>query len=200
MEKEMERVKLKVLGLSYSMSQAGAYALILADEEDKYRIPIIIGVSEAQSIAIQMENMKPQRPMTHDLIKLLAGAVKYTLEEVFINHLENGVFYAQLLFGNETGRLLLDSRTSDAIALALRYDCPIYSLQEIVKQAGIPVDREEEDTEIAEQETLKDKNTTVSVFTQYSEQELRHLLNEAITNEEYEKASQIRDVLRNKPK
>ncbi|MDE7074395.1 MAG: bifunctional nuclease family protein [Odoribacter sp.] len=196
----MERVKLKVLGLSYSMSQAGAYALILADEEDEYRIPIIIGVSEAQSIAIQMENMKPQRPMTHDLIKLLAGAVKYTLEEVFINHLENGVFYAQLLFGNETGRLLLDSRTSDAIALALRYDCPIYSLREIVKQAGIPVDREEEDTEIAEQETLKDKNTTVSVFTQYSEQELRHLLNEAITNEEYEKASQIRDVLRSKPK
>ena len=196
----MERVKLKVLGLSYSMSQAGAYALILTDEEDRYRIPIIIGVSEAQSIAIQMENMKSQRPMTHDLIKTLAEAVKYTLEEVFIYQLENGIFYARLLFRNGSERLLLDSRTSDAIALALRYNCPIYSLPEIIKQAGLPVEKGEGETKMTEQENSKDERTTENIFAQYTKQELQHLLNEAIANEEYEKASQLRDILKKKAK
>lgn len=193
----MERIKLKVLGLSYSMSQAGAYALILVDEEDQFRIPIIIGISEAQSIAIQLEKMQPQRPLTHDLIKLFGDALKYTLEEVFIYRLDNGIFYAELLFTDGENVVRLDSRTSDAIALALRYNCPIYSLPEIVEKSGIPVDKEES-LEVAE--TDKEQETSENAYARYSEQDLKSLLNDAVQNEEYEKASQIRDVLKNKTK
>lgn len=121
----MDRIRLKVLGLSYSMSQAGAYALILADEQDMHRIPIVIGMPEAQSIAIQLEKMQTQRPLTHDLIKKLADALQVTLKEAFIYRLDSGIFYSELLFEKDTQQIKIDSRTSDAIALALRYDCPI---------------------------------------------------------------------------
>ena len=119
------------------MSQAGAYALILADEQDMHRIPIVIGMPEAQSIAIQLEKMQTQRPLTHDLIKKLADALQVTLKEAFIYRLDSGIFYSELLFEKNTQQIKIDSRTSDAIALALRYDCPIYSTPEIVEKAGI---------------------------------------------------------------
>ena len=163
----MDRIRLKVLGLSYSMSQAGAYALILADEQDMHRIPIVIGMPEAQSIAIQLEKMQTQRPLTHDLIKKLADALQVTLKEAFIK---------------------IDSRTSDAIALALRYDCPIYSTPEIVEKAGIAVGQETGQTESPEKEEV--------VQQPYSVQELTRMLDEAVRNEEYEKASKIRDLLK----
>ena len=130
----MDRIRLKVLGLSYSMSQAGAYALILADEQDMHRIPIVIGMPEAQSIAIQLEKMQTQRPLTHDLIKKLADALQVTLKEAFIYRLDSGIFYSELLFEKDTQQIKIDSRTSDAIALALRYDCPIYSTPEMVER------------------------------------------------------------------
>ena len=174
----MDRIRLKVLGLSYSMSQAGAYALILADEQDMHRIPIVIGMPEAQSIAIQLEKMQTQRPLTHDLIKKLADALQVTLKEAFIYRLDSGIFYSELLFEKNTQQIKIDSRTSDAIALALRYDCPIYSTPEIVEKAGIAVEKEE------------------VVQQPYSVQELTRMLDEAVRNEEYEKASKIRDLLK----
>ena len=171
----MDRIRLKVLGLSYSMSQAGAYALILADEQDMHRIPIVIGMPEAQSIAIQLEKMQTQRPLTHDLIKKLADALQVTLKEAFI-------------FEKDTQQIKIDSRTSDAIALALRYDCPIYSTPEIVEKAGIAVGQETGQTESPEKEEV--------VQQPYSVQELTRMLDEAVRNEEYEKASKIRDLLK----
>ena len=177
----MDRIRLKVLGLSYSMSQAGAYALILADEQDMHRIPIVIGMPEAQSIAIQ-------RPLTHDLIKKLADALQVTLKEAFIYRLDSGIFYSELLFEKNTQQIKIDSRTSDAIALALRYDCPIYSTPEIVEKAGIAVGQETGQTESPEKEEV--------VQQPYSVQELTRMLDEAVRNEEYEKASKIRDLLK----
>ena len=194
----MDRVKLKVLGLPYSMSQAGAYALILSDEQDLHRIPIVIGMPEAQSIAIQLEKIQTQRPLTHDLVKTLADALKVALKEVFIYHLEAGIFYAELLFEADKSIVKIDSRTSDAIALALRYGCPIYTTPEIVEKAGILVGQEgnhsEQPTFVREIENEKDS------MLDYSVQELGRMLDEAVQNEEYEKASKIRDVLKNKNK
>ena len=106
----MDRIRLKVLGLSYSMSQAGAYALILADEQDMHRIPIVIGMPEAQSIAIQLEKMQTQRPLTHDLIKKLADALQVTLKEAFIYRLDSGIFYSELLFEKNTQQIKMDPR------------------------------------------------------------------------------------------
>ena len=179
----MDRIRLKVLGLSYSMSQAGAYALILADEQDMHRIPIVIGMPEAQSIAIQLEKMQTQRPLTHDLIKK-----QVTLKEAFSYRLDSGIFYSELLFEKDTQQIKIDSRTSDAIALALRYDCPIYSTPEIVEKAGIAVGQETGQTESPEKEEV--------VQQPYSVQELTRMLDEAVRNEEYEKASKIRDLLK----
>lgn len=194
----MDRVKLKILGLSYSMSQAGAYALILSDEQDLHRIPIVIGMPEAQSIAIQLEKIQTQRPLTHDLVKTLADALKVALKEVFIYHLEAGIFYAELLFEADKSIVKIDSRTSDAIALALRYGCPIYTTPEIVEKAGILVGQEgnhsEQPTFVREIENEKDS------MLDYSVQELGRMLDEAVQNEEYRKASKIRDVLKNKNK
>ena len=180
----MDRIRLKVLGLSYSMSQAGAYALILADEQDMHRIPIVIGMPEAQSIAIQLEKMQTQRPLTHDLIKKLADALQVTLKEAFIYRLDSGIFYSELLFEKDTQQIKIDSRTSDAIALALRYD----STPEIVEKAGIAVGQETGQTESPEKEEV--------VQQPYSVQELTRMLDEAVRNEEYEKASKIRDLLK----
>lgn len=194
----MDRVKLKVLGLSYSMSQAGAYALILSDEQDLHRIPIVIGMPEAQSIAIQLEKIQSQRPLTHDLVKTLADALKANLKEVFIYRLESGIFYSELLFEADQNIIKIDSRTSDAIALALRYDCPIYSTSEIVDKAGILVGKEG---------SRQDRPTIIhpiesdgDVIQKYSVQELTRMLDDAVRNEEYEKASEIRDVLKSKAK
>lgn len=190
----MDRVKLKVLGLSYSMSQAGAYALILADEEDLHRIPIVIGMPEAQSIAIQLEKLQTQRPLTHDLVRSLADALGASLREVFIYRLQSGIFYSELLFETDSKLIQLDSRTSDAIALALRYDCPIYTTPVILEKAGIRVGNDgREETPDASDATVSE---TLDEQQDYSVQELNRMLEEAVRNEEYEKASQIRDMLK----
>ena len=194
----MDRIKLKVLGLSYSMSQAGAYALILADEQDLHRIPIVIGMPEAQSIAIQLEKLQTQRPLTHDLIKTLADALKTNLKEVFIYRLNAGIFYSELLFETDMNLIKIDSRTSDAIALALRYDCPIYTTSEIIAKAGILVNHE--DIPAKEEMPPASLLDAEEVAREYSVQELTRLLNEAVQIEEYEKASRFRDMLKERNK
>lgn len=191
----MDRVKLRVLGLSYSMSQTGAYALILADEQDIHRIPIIIGMPEAQSIAIQLEKLQTQRPLTHDLIKNLTDHLNVNLKEVFIYRLDAGIFYSELYFETESDSIKIDSRTSDAIALALRYGCPVYTVPEIVEKAGILVSQE-----VREQQQGEIHDNVVNVeenqFKEYTVQELTKLMDEAIRNEDYEKASKFRDMLK----
>mgnify|MGYP000123311259 CR=1 FL=1 len=195
----MDRIRLKVLGLSYSMSQAGAYALILADEQDMHRIPIVIGMPEAQSIAIQLEKMQTQRPLTHDLIKKLADALQVTLKEAFIYRLDSGIFYSELLFEKNTQQIKIDSRTSDAIALALRFGCPVYTTPEIIEKAGILVSQE-----VREQQQGEIHNSVINVeenqYKDYTVQELTKLMEEAIQREDYETASKYRDLLKTKKK
>ncbi len=192
----MDRIKLKVLGLSYSMSQTGAYALILADEQDIHRIPIIIGMPEAQSIAIQLEKLQTQRPLTHDLIKTLTDELGVTLKEVVIYRLDAGIFYSELYFQTSLDTIKIDSRTSDAIALALRYGSDIYTTPEIIEKAGILVSEEVRDQQDKIHSTVV--NVEENQFKEYTVQELTKLMDEAIRNEDYERASKFRDLLRNR--
>ncbi len=138
----MGKIKLNVLGISYSQTQSGAYALVLSEEEGNRRIPIIVGGFEAQAIAIELEGLAPPRPLTHDLFKNFAESYGITIIEVNIHKLEDGVFFANIHCDNGGQRMILDARTSDAIALALRFSCPIYSTDEIVEKAGIVLDFE----------------------------------------------------------
>ncbi len=189
----MDKVKLDVLGLSYSQTQAGAYALILSVENSEQRIPIIIGGFEAQSIAIHLENLKPPRPLTHDLFYTLANTYEIKLREVFIYKLEEGVFYAKLYFEKDGQTSVIDSRTSDAVALALRFSCPIYTTESIVEKAGIVLSVTEETEN--EKTVSKDSKDKLKDFLKYSISELESLMQEAINNEDYEKASIIRDEI-----
>jgi uncharacterized protein len=188
----MHKVKLNVLGLSISQTQTGAYALVLSEENGDHRIPIIIGPVEAQSIAIQLEGLHPPRPLTHDLFKNIAKAFGIDLVEVVIYKLEEGIFYSELICEQDGNRVAVDSRTSDAVALALRFRCPIYTSEEILKKAGIVfevTDRNNDD--LKKDEPTEDGNQ----FNYNSVEELDQMLKEAIKDENYELASEIRDEI-----
>ncbi len=195
----MQKIRLNILGLSVSQTQSGAYALVLAEENGDRRIPIIIGPVEAQAIAIQLEGLKPPRPLTHDLIKNIAIAFDIVLLEVTIYKLEEGIFYSELLCDMDGKVVIIDSRTSDAVALALRFKCPIYTSEEILTKSGIVLNSEDDfsksDSFIGEETEASD-----SAFANYSAKELEEILNEAIQNEDYEKASIIRDEIDNRKK
>ena len=148
----MDKIKLNVLGISYSQTQTGAYALVLAEEDGKRRIPIIVGGFEAQAIAIQLEGLKPPRPLTHDLFHNFALTFKIDILEVTIHKLEEGVFHSKLTCHNGIKTVDIDTRTSDAIALALRFKCPIYTTSEIIDRAGIVLDFEQESDEFDDSE------------------------------------------------
>jgi len=190
-----DRVELKVLGLSQSMSQTGVYALILADANDTYRIPIVIGMGEAQSITIQLEHLQTQRPLTHDLMKHLLDGLHVQLEEVYIYRWEAGVFYASLLFRDERGALRLDGRTSDAVALALRFGSPIYVARQVVEQTAITVPLSEM---MESEQGAGDSSKTPASDHAFTAEELQRLMNEAVKNEDYENASRFRDMLKAK--
>jgi len=182
---------LKILGLSYSQDQSGAYALVLAETDGNRRIPIIIGAVEAQAIAINLEGLKPPRPLTHDLFTTVLSTFDIQLTEVFIHAFEEGIFYAEMKLTGEKGNFSIDSRTSDAIALALRCSCPIYTTEEVMSQTGILIDFEDSDEETA----LEDELDEHSVYDEFSIDELNEMLDKAIHDEEYEKASVIRDEI-----
>lgn len=194
----MERVRLKVFGLSYdSMSHAGAYALILAEENNAFRIPIIIGVAEAQSIAIQLEKLHSRRPLTHDLMKNLADELGAVLEEVYIYRWEAGIFYSELRFKCAEKWLKIDSRTSDAIALALRYNCPIYVANSVIDQTAIPVS-DLTSGEYSDDKAIVSEKSRTSSEHDFTIEELTRLLDEAVKSEDYENASRFRDMLKAK--
>ena len=195
----MDKIRLNILGLSVSQTQSGAYALVLAEENGDRRIPIIIGPVEAQAIAIQLEGLRPPRPLTHDLIKNIALAFDIVLLEVTIYKLEEGIFYSELLCEMNGKEVIIDSRTSDAVALALRFKCPIYTSEEILKKSGIVLNSEDD---LADGGSFLNEETepSDSPFANYSAQELNEMLNEAIRNEDYEKASIIRDEIDNRKK
>ncbi|MDX9883245.1 MAG: bifunctional nuclease family protein [Prolixibacteraceae bacterium] len=192
----MHKVRLNILGLSVSQTQSGAYALVLTEENGDRRIPIIIGPVEAQAIAIQLEGLKPPRPLTHDLFKNLASVFDIKLEEVVIYKLEEGIFYSELICTSGEKRIRIDSRTSDAVALALRFKCPIYTSEEILQKAGIVL--EDEQGFGAGKEPAKGSRETE--YKNYTVTELNDLLNEAIANEDYERASTIRDEITRRKK
>lgn len=184
-----DRVKLKVMGITYSQIQNGAYALVLAEENGDRRIPIIIGTAEAQSIAIRLEHLTPPRPMTHDLFASFAQGFGIRLREVFVYHYEDGVFSSELLFDDGMRQIRIDSRTSDAIAIALRTQSPIYTTEKIISEAGIIF--QEDPKGKSKEEVQKHKH-----LGDYSTKELKAHLEEAIRTEEYEKAALIQQELK----
>lgn len=184
------RVKLKVLGLTYSQIKKGAYALVLAEEKGPRRIPVVIGVSEAQSIAISLEGIIPPRPITHDLFVSFAHGFGIRLKEVCIYKFENGVFSSEMIFDDGSREIRLDSRTSDAIAIALRTRSDIYVAQEIIEEAGV-VYEEREIWEPAETE----KSSGEKNLSKCSRKELEERLERAIDSEEYEEAARIQEEL-----
>lgn len=188
----MEKIRLEILGMSYSQSQSGAYALILGEVDGKRRLPIIIGGFEAQAIAFELENIKPARPLTHDLLKRVADAFGIRVTEVIINKFYEGVFYALLICDNGQNVMEIDSRTSDAVALALRFKCPIYTYENILAQAGIVVQDSQEEKEEAESGPVERPENP---YERYSLEELEEMIQKAIELEEYEKASKIRDEI-----
>jgi bifunctional DNase/RNase len=197
----VKRVKLNILGLSYSQTQSGAYALVLSEAEGSRRIPIIIGAVEAQAIAIQLEGLKPPRPLTHDLFLNTALAFNIDIIEIFINKLEEGIFYAEMVCQQNETRVKIDSRTSDAIALALRFECPVYTTEAIIEKAGIILDFEEE-PEIgnedidSQNDLLTPKDIDENDYSSFSIEELNTMLKEAISEEDYERASEVRDEIK----
>jgi bifunctional DNase/RNase len=197
----MQKIRLDILGLSISQTQSGAYALVLSEESGNRRIPIIIGPVEAQAIAIQLEGLKPPRPLTHDLIKNIATAFNIVLLEVVIHKLEEGIFFSELLCELDGQEVKIDSRTSDAVALALRFRCPIYTTEEILEKAGIVFEDEEGFAQKAK-ETSKPKSgsSEPSSLSNYTLDELEKMLGEAVMNEDYEKASVLRDEINNRKK
>lgn len=203
----MDKIRLNVLGISYSQTQSGAYALVLTEEHGDRRIPIIIGGFEAQAIAIQLEGLSPPRPLTHDLFLSFATAFNITLMEVNIYRLEEGVFYSKLICVNGEREVTIDARTSDAIALALRFKCPIFTTEDIMSQSGIVLDAEnkldEEITDDKPSHSPIDKpppHKSGDEFKEYTVQELKEMLNEAVKKENYEKASLIRDEMNRRKK
>ncbi len=199
----MDKVKLNVLGISYSQTQSGAYALVLAEETGDRRIPIIIGGFEAQAIAIQLEGLKPPRPLTHDLFLSFSTSFGISIVEVIIYKLEEGVFYSKLVCEDSDKTIAVDARTSDAIALALRFKCPIYTTEDILAKSGIVLEIEKEDTgktamrepDFGEPVIREKPRRSTEEFKDYSVPELKEMLQEAIKQENYERASEIRDEL-----
>ncbi len=202
----MSLIQLTIKGISYSQTQSGAYALVLSEMNGKRTLPIIIGAFEAQSIAIALEKeIKPPRPLTHDLFKTFADRFLINVKQVIIHKLVDGVFFSSLICEHNGVEEIIDARTSDAIAIAVRFQAPIYTYVTILEKAGVFLKIEEElamnDAGVEPEEMLVDldepkENTG---FSKYTLQELHDQLNEAVANENYELAAEIRDEISKRP-
>lgn len=200
----MKKVKLDIVGLSYSQTQSGAYALVLGEVNGRRRLPIIIGAFEAQAIAIEIEKMSPTRPLTHDLFKSFAQAYQVEITEVLIYNLVDGVFFAKLMCSKDGEQIEIDARTSDAIAIAVRFNATIYTYEFILASAGIVIEGNDflflenmdslTSSTAAPEEVHKSPETT-SGFQSFSVEELQEKLEKALAEEAYEKAARIRDEI-----
>ena len=198
----MKKVKLDIVGLSDSQTQSGAYALVLGEVNGRRRLPIIIGAFEAQAIAIEIEKMTPSRPLTHDLFKTFAQTYDIQIQEILIYNLVEGVFFAKLVCTDGTTTHEIDARTSDAIALAVRFNASIYTYEFILSSAGIVIEGNdflflENIDNITKEQGTEDINTSIpgSGYKSLSIEELQQKLQEAIAEEAYEKAARIRDEI-----
>lgn len=201
----MKKIQLDILGLSSSQSQSGSFALILGEKHGNRRLPIIIGMFEAQSIAIQIEKINPNRPLTHDLFKSFAEQVHVTILEVLISDLKEGVFYSKIVCSDGATTFELDSRPSDAIAIGLRFGVPIYTVESVMSEAGIILSDLDEGSEDADEDDDDEDDDTPSTRSEVSEhkepsgqvssEELTKMLAQALEREDYEKAAKIRDEL-----
>lgn len=186
----MIKIELDIKGMTVSQSQHNSYALVLGEVNGLRRLPIIIGAFEAQAIALELERMRPSRPLTHDLFRNFADAYGIAIHEVIINKFAEGIFHALLICNDGVSLKEIDSRTSDAIALALRFNCPIYTYEHILAQAGITFEEESEEAEPGAEVVEQ-----TSEFTSLSDEDLDEELKKAITDEDYERASMIRDEM-----
>jgi len=199
MGNNMKKIKLDIVGLSYSQTQSGAYALVLGEVSGRRRLPIIIGSFEAQAIAIEIEKMTPSRPLTHDLFKNFAQAFSIVVQEIIIYNLVDGIFYSKLICSDGKKTIEIDARTSDAIAMAVRFDCAIYTYEFILSSAGIVIEGNDfvylENMSDAQQQEEKAVTSATGGYTSLSNDELKTKLQEALSEEAYEKAAKIRDEL-----
>ena len=205
----MKKIQLEILGLSSSQSQSGSFALILGEKNGNRRLPIIIGMFEAQSIAIQIEKISPNRPLTHDLFKSFAEHVHVVILEVVISDLKEGVFYSRIVCSDGAATFDIDARPSDAIAIGLRFGVPIFTVENVLSEAGIILsdldegdtepDEEDEDDQDEDEDTPRTRPAKVSETRdpsgQVSSEELTKMLTQALEKEDYEKAAKIRDEL-----
>jgi uncharacterized protein len=187
---EMKKIKLEIMALSHSVTQSHNYAVVLGEQNGNRRLPIVIGGFEAQAIAVALENMTPNRPLTHDLFKNTLIAYNIEIKEVVINNLLDGIFYAQLICVQEDNVIQIDARTSDAISMAVRYSCPIYTFDFIMDSAGVILDEEETKSPKPKSKPNSPENMSV--------QGLETLLNDALEKEDYERAAQLRDIIAKK--
>lgn len=195
-----KKLELQIIAISYSQAQTGAYALVLGENESKRRLPIIIGAFEAQSIAIAIEKIKSSRPLTHDLFKTITELFDITLKEVIIDKYAEGIFFAKLIFIKDDLGYEVDSRTSDAVALAIRYGCPIYTYEQVLDAAGILLESDEKAIDNDDMPVTKEPAKNENELSQHTIAELKSMLDEAVSNEEYERASAIRDEINKRSK
>ncbi|MBA9077813.1 MULTISPECIES: bifunctional nuclease family protein [Rufibacter] len=200
----MKKIELEILGLSSSQSQSGSFALVLGEKDGSRRLPIIIGMFEAQSIAIQIEKINPTRPLTHDLFKSFAQQMSVSVQEIMISDLKEGVFFSKIVCTDGEKEFELDARPSDAIAIGLRFGVPIYTVESVLSEAGIilsDLDEEEADEETDEIPTSTGSSAGAAASSgksnlkEVSVEELNTMLNEALEKEDYERAAKIRDEL-----
>lgn len=191
---------MEILGLSSSQSQSGSFALVLGETSGSRRLPIIIGMFEAQAIAIEIEKIIPNRPMTHDLFKSFAHSFNFTVQEILISDLKEGVFFAKIVCSDGVKSTEIDARPSDAIAIGLRFNVPIFTYEAVLSEAGIVLtdETEEEAEEVQQESTKKERKKEMPLVEQLKDMptdKLQNLLNEALSKEEYEKAAKIRDEI-----
>jgi bifunctional DNase/RNase len=201
----MKKIELEIIALSHSVTQSHSFAVVLGEVDGTRRLPIVIGGFEAQAIAVALDNMKPSRPLTHDLMKTVCDTFALELEYIYISKLVDGVFYSNLVFSNGTDKYEIDSRTSDALALAVRFECPIYVNENILEEAGVEADSSIEPMPTSETDLERKIEELTSVaaaqpgsnsdFSSMSMDELNAALLHAIEHEDYERAARIRDEL-----
>lgn len=193
---ENDKIRLKIMGLTYSQIQSGAYALILGQVDGPYRIPVVIGSSEAQSIALKLEGIIPPRPITHDLFESFTHAFGIKLLQVFIYKFEDGIFYSELTFSDGERQIVLDARTSDAIAIAIRTKSPIFTTREILTTTGFVFENDNSSSLKADDDDIG--VTTTPKLENYAIEELESMLAKHIENEEYEEAAKIQAIINKK--